>query len=116
MVSMLGEASMLYLVGRVTETRERPGSYMQSTRLGFDVGYGLPGHVMARGRQMSMGDAGAGGVPVWSRVTTAWSHGGDQTKTEPAPWSMDDHARYRQGMGDLSCGGLWRKRISPRCP
>jgi hypothetical protein len=88
---------MLYLVGGLPETRGESGSYMHSTLVGLDI----PRLRVARtrhDRQMSMGDAGPGAVPVWSKVPTAWSHGGDQTKTEPAPWSMDDHARYRQGM------------------
>ena len=106
MVSMLDEVSILYLVGRVPETRGRPSLFMLLTYAGFCIGYGLPGHVMAKGRQMSMGDAGAARVQVWSKATTAWSHGGDQTKKEPLRGLVDDHARYRQGMEICRAGAV----------
>ena len=56
---------------------------MLSPQVRFNIGYGCVGHRTRHGegrRQMLMGVAGA--APVWSKVTTAWSHGGDQTKTE----------------------------------
>jgi hypothetical protein len=97
MVSMLSGLSMLYLIGGLPETRGESGSYMHSTLVGLDI----PRLRVARtrhDRQMSMGDAGPGAVPVWSKVPTAWSHGGEtRPRQSPlrGPWTI------MQGIGKV---------------